>query len=507
MTVGDLNGDSQPDVLVVGAGVDRIRVLLNAGVDDTGAWRGYEVRRDFAVGGAPIVTVIADANFDGFPEAIVALDRERKLVTLQNLGLDSSSNWLGFAPPVFVGDIGSDPRGVAAVDVNDDGAADFIVASRGAGSLGNWTGQSAVSVFRQIPPATTDCNQNNLPDDCDIAAATSVDCDENGMPDECEPDCNDNGVVDACDLSSETSFDCNENDVLDDCELAAGEATDCDNNTTLDVCELPFTFTAEFGPFGPTWAYQPGEHVIEAPPLPSGDVYVIVETSARLSAAARYEVYLNDLLIRDLFEGVEIACTGEPAVESFVISAEMFMELVGGGDAVFKVFAWGQDCYQSADHVSYYRLTVSYESDPGTDCNANRVLDVCENDAGDCNDNGVADLCESDADGDGVIDDCDECPESSVGETIVINGCETRVVNQVFDDGCTMVDELANCAEELRNHGAYVSCVARVANSWRRDGMISDDEHGRVVSCAAKQHTGRILVGATHGKNESVPQK
>ncbi len=83
----------------------------------------------------------------------------------------------------------------------------------------------------------------------------------------------------------------------------------------------------------------------------------------------------------------------------------------------------------------------------------------------------------------------------------------TRVVNQVFDDGCTMADDLAACGEEVRNHGAYVSCVARAANSWRRDGMISDGEHGQVVSCAAKQHTGRNLGDASHGKKEPDPQK
>ena len=132
-------------------------------------------------------------------------------------------------------------------------------------------------------------------------------------------------------------------------------------------------------------------------------------------------------------------------------------------------------------------------ADPTLDCDANGKLDACDDNR--------------DRDGDGVIDDCDECSDSSADETIVINGCETRVVNQVFNDGCTMADDLAACGEEVRNHGAYVSCVARVANSWQRDGMISDGEHGRVVSCAAKQHTGRNLGGAAHWKKEPDPQK
>ncbi|MCH7685659.1 MAG: hypothetical protein IH899_03085 [Planctomycetes bacterium] len=146
------------------------------------------------------------------------------------------------------------------------------------------------------------------------------------------------------------------------------------------------------------------------------------------------------------------------------------------------------------------------------DCDGNGLDDdeeIAADPTLDCDDNGKLDACEEDRDedGDGVIDDCDECSDSSADETIVINGCETRVVNQVFNDGCTMADDLAACGEEVRNHGAYVSCVARVANSWQRDGMISDGEHGRVVSCAAKQHTGRNLGGAAHWKKEPDPQK
>ncbi|MBU0616883.1 MAG: hypothetical protein KKI02_04130, partial [Planctomycetes bacterium] len=35
-------------------------------------------------------------------------------------------------------------------------------------------------------PACQDCNENNVPDGCDITSATSQDANENGIPDECE---------------------------------------------------------------------------------------------------------------------------------------------------------------------------------------------------------------------------------------------------------------------------------------------------------------------------------
>ena len=37
-----------------------------------------------------------------------------------------------------------------------------------------------------------DCNSNGVPDDHDIALATSLDAHGHGVPDECEPDCNAN---------------------------------------------------------------------------------------------------------------------------------------------------------------------------------------------------------------------------------------------------------------------------------------------------------------------------
>ena len=60
--------------------------------------------------------------------------------------------------------------------------------------------------------ASADCNENGVPDECDITSGTSEDCNANGIPDECEltseTDCNGNRILDVCDLTSET--DCNE---------------------------------------------------------------------------------------------------------------------------------------------------------------------------------------------------------------------------------------------------------------------------------------------------------
>ncbi|UCG32342.1 MAG: hypothetical protein JSU68_11815 [Phycisphaerales bacterium] len=86
---------------------------------------------------------------------------------------------------------------------------------------------------------SSDCNANEVPDECDLSGGTSEDCNNNGEPDECEPqaDCNDNGVQDICDVAGGTSEDCNHNQVPDECDLAAGTSVDGNGNGVLDSCE------------------------------------------------------------------------------------------------------------------------------------------------------------------------------------------------------------------------------------------------------------------------------
>jgi hypothetical protein len=85
-----------------------------------------------------------------------------------------------------------------------------------------------------------DCNNNEILDECDIAAGTSQDCNENGIPDECEfggaSDCNDNGVIDLCEPGG--ALDCNGNQLPDQCDINAGTSTDCNGNGIPDECDL-----------------------------------------------------------------------------------------------------------------------------------------------------------------------------------------------------------------------------------------------------------------------------
>ena len=93
---------------------------------------------------------------------------------------------------------------------------------------------------------------------------------------------------------------------------------------------------------------------------------------------------------------------------------------------------------------------------------------------------------DQDSDDDGVDDADDACPDSDLSASIVIDGCDTGVENLLFEDGCTMADRIALCADEASKHGEFVSCVAHLTNEWRRSRLITGQEKGRIQRCAAQ---------------------
>jgi hypothetical protein len=91
-----------------------------------------------------------------------------------------------------------------------------------------------------------------------------------------------------------------------------------------------------------------------------------------------------------------------------------------------------------------------------------------------------------DTDGDGIPDDEDECPNSGLGETVVIDGCDSGVENHLLDGGCTITDLIAECAAAAKNHDKFVSCMAHLINDLKKDGEITGKEQGAILSCAAQ---------------------
>ena len=101
---------------------------------------------------------------------------------------------------------------------------------------------------------------------------------------------------------------------------------------------------------------------------------------------------------------------------------------------------------------------------------------------------GIGDACDNciDVDADEACDGEDICLESNLNETTIIDDCDSKVENMLFDDGCTMSDMIAECVESAKNHGKFVSCVAHLTNEWKKEKLISGKEKGAIQSCAAQ---------------------
>ncbi|MCK4342098.1 MAG: hypothetical protein KAY37_10295 [Phycisphaerae bacterium] len=92
-----------------------------------------------------------------------------------------------------------------------------------------------------LPPA--DCNENGVPDLCDIFDYTSLDCNLDGIPDECQledNDCNTNGIPDDCDIADGTSQDVNGNGIPDECELPAVCLGDSNCDETISWGDIDY---------------------------------------------------------------------------------------------------------------------------------------------------------------------------------------------------------------------------------------------------------------------------
>lgn len=86
-----------------------------------------------------------------------------------------------------------------------------------------------------------------------------------------------------------------------------------------------------------------------------------------------------------------------------------------------------------------------------------------------------------DSDGDGVGDASDQCPGTLAGARTDSAGCS----------GAQIVTRLCPPNASWKNHGAYVSCVAKACGQAVRNGLLSEAERSAIQSAAAKSSIGK----------------
>jgi hypothetical protein len=91
-----------------------------------------------------------------------------------------------------------------------------------------------------------------------------------------------------------------------------------------------------------------------------------------------------------------------------------------------------------------------------------------------------------DTDGDGVLAATDQCPNSILAPTVVINECDSNAPNHLYSTGCTRSDLIAEATASTNGQCEFVGVVGFLTQEATKSGVISGSDKGAIQKCAAK---------------------
>ncbi len=326
----------------------------------------------------------------------------------------------------------------------------------------------------------TDCNSNGVDDALDIAGPTSDDVNANGVPDECdeclidgdcddglfcngaetcdvdrcvagalpcvvgqscdEPtdscspignDCNNNGIGDATDIAGATSDDANANSVPDECDECVVD-NDCDDGqfcNGTETCNVDMC-VAGSDPCLLGEVCDEGTDTCEQPDCNTNGIGDLDDIAGGTADDA------NSNGVPDDCEG----CT-TPA-----------------------------DCDDGLFCNGVEACNAGVCESPGNPCNpgesCNEATDACEANGG-----GGGGGAPSDGDSDGVPDGSDDCPDTTIGDSVDENGCAD---SQLDDDADGVFNDADICADTPAGQAVNAAGCAQSQLDSDGDGVTND---------------------------------
>jgi hypothetical protein len=173
MTVGDINGDGKPEIVVANVADGNISVYGNNSTIGNLAFATRMPLVPASGGGVPYAAVIADIDGDGMPDIATANAAGGNVSIFHNTGTPGGP--LSFAPSLEFG-VGAAPESIAVGDLDGDGKPDLVAGNYNDGTISilhNTSSSGSVSLTVSSPISAGSSPQ----------AVTISDLDGDGKPD------------------------------------------------------------------------------------------------------------------------------------------------------------------------------------------------------------------------------------------------------------------------------------------------------------------------------------